>query len=406
MAKQKIDFLTGNEATALAVKMAKVQIIGAYPITPQSSIVEKLSEYVADGELKAEYIEMDGEHSCFQAMTNASAAGTRVYSATCGPGLAYAHEPLQMIHHYRLPIVITVPNRSYMSLFPDLSDTICESTTGFLQLFCENPQEVLDTTLQAFKVAEDWRVLMPTMVCYDGYVTSHTGYTINIPDQEEVDKFLPPRNPYPETLIDPAHPPTTSLFGFGAGDAHLVEMDHEQAMQNAKTVIREVNEEYGKLLGRRYGNGLVEKYMADKADALLVTHSSMSGTAKEVVSQLRSSGKRIGLARLKSYRPFPAEDFQELAKGVKAIGVCERQETPGNGCGEIYKDIRNALYDVPDKPKVIDFIMGISGADITIPQLKYCAETTLKVAETGKVEKAVTWTPEFPIPAPVTTFQF
>ncbi|MFQ6075059.1 MAG: pyruvate ferredoxin oxidoreductase [Candidatus Bathyarchaeia archaeon] len=405
MAKQKIDFMTGNEAVAYAVKLAKVQVVGAYPITPQSPVVEKLAEYFADGEIVGEYIEMDGEHSCFQAMTDASAAGARVFSATCGPGLAYAHEPLQMIHYYRLPVVIAVPNRSYISLFPDLTDTVCESTTGFIQLFCENPQELLDTTLQAYKVAEDHRVLLPAMIGYDGYVTSHTGHTIFLPDQEDVDAFLPPRVPYPGTVIDPTGEPSTPLFGFMRGDAHVVAMEQEQGMQNAKEVLKEANEEYYKVFGRRYGNGLIERFMCDDVDAVIVTHSSMTGTARVAVSQLQGEGKRVGLVKLKAFRPFPAEDFQELAKEVKAIGVCERQETPGSNCGEMFKDLRNALYDMDDRPKIVNFIVGLAGADITMPQLRYCAEAALKVAETGKLEKTIEWTPEFPIPAPITAFQ-
>lgn len=404
MAKQKVDFMTGNEAVAYAVKLAKVQVIPAYPITPQSPVVEKLAEYVSDGEIKAEYVEMDGEHSCFQFLGQAAATGCRVFSATCGPGLAYAHEPLQILHVLRQPIVIAVPNRSHLSLFPDLSDSICESTTGFLQVFCESPQECLDTTLQAYKVAEDHRVLLPIMILYDGYVTSHTGSTIYLPDQEDADKFLPPRAPYPGTIVDPDETPTVGLYGFGApGDPHHIEMDHEQAMQNAKALLKEANEAYYKLFGRRYGNGLIEKFMLEDAEALLVTHSSAVGTARSVVSQLREEGKRIGLVKLKAFRPWPAEDLIEVAKGVKAIGVVERDETNGSNCGEIYKELRSTLYDFDRRPKMVNFIAGISGEDITVPQLRYCAEETLKVAKTGKIEKPVIWSPEFQIPSPSVT---
>ncbi len=404
---KNVDFLTGNEAIALAVKLAKVQIIPAYPITPQSPVVEKLAEYVSNGDLKAEYVEMDGEHSCFQFLGNAASTGCRVFSATCGPGLAYAHETLQVLHVQRQPTVIAVPNRSHMSLFPDLSDSICESTTGFIQFFCETPQECLDTVLMAYKIAEDHRVLMPMMVLYDGYVTSHTGNTVQIPSQEEVDNFLPPRDPYPATTVDPSKPPSIPIYGFaGSGDPHHVEMDHELAMQNVKSVSQEVNDEFFKLFGRRYGNGLVDEIGIDGADAALLTMSSHTGTARTAVKELRSEGKNVGIIKLKSFRPFPNEDLIKACSKVKAVGVVERDETNGSGCGEVFKELRSTLYDLPDKPKTLNFILGISGEDITVPQLKFCAENTLKVAESDLVEKTVMWAPELPIERKARRFQF
>jgi len=379
MAENKnVDFLTGNEAIALAVKLAKVQIIPAYPITPQSPVVEKLAEYVSNGEIKAEYIEIDGEHSCFQFLGNAASTGCRVFSATCGPGLAYAHETLQVLHVQRQPAVIAVPNRSHMSLFPDLSDSMCESTTGFIQFFCETPQECLDTVLMAYKIAEDHQVLLPLMVLYDGYVTSHTGNTVQIPSQEEVDNFFP----------------------------HHVEMDHELAMQNVKSLTQEVNDEYFKLFGRRYGNGLIDEIGIDGADAALLTMSSHTGTARTAVKELQSEGKKVGVIKLKSFRPFPNEDLIKACSKVKAVGVVERDETNGSGCGEVFKELRSTLYDLPDKPKTLNFILGISGEDITVPQLKFCAETTLKVAESDLVEKTVMWAPHLPIERKAQRFQF
>lgn len=387
--KEKLDFMDGNMAAAEAVRLCKPKVIVAYPITPQSPITEKLSEFVADGDIDAQYIEIDGEHSCLAAIRGAATMGVRVFTATCGPGLMYAHENLENVHLTRLPVVIAVPNRSHTSLYPDFSDSICESTTGWIQIFCESPQEVLDTLIQAYKIAENWDVLMPTMVLFDGYVTSHTGAPIYIPSQEDVDEFLPAykRAPHLSTLDAP-------IFAERRGSIPMMEMEHELAMQNALEVIKNVHDEFAKKFGRGYGNGLVEKYLVDDADSVLVTISSMTGTARKVIDDLRKEGKKIGLLKLKSFRPFPAKELIDVAKNVKALGICERQETHGSNCGEIYKEIRSVIYDLDKRPKTINFALGLGGVDVTIPHLRYAAEKTIEAAETGKVAKSLIWSPE------------
>jgi pyruvate ferredoxin oxidoreductase alpha subunit len=385
MGEQKIDFITGNEAVAYAVKAARVQVVVAYPITPQSPVTEKLSEYVANGELGASFVEIEGEHSCFAAVGSASGTGCRVFTATCGPGLAYGHENVQRMHISRFPVVIAVPNRALgTTIFCDHSDTMAEATCGWIQLYTENAQEVLDTVIQAFKVAEDHRVLMPVMVCYDGYVTSHTGETIRLPAQEDVDSFLPPRKALYTT--DPSQPLVTEAMNIP-----VAEWEHEQAMQSAKAVIREANEEYAKIFGRIYGNGLTERFMCEGAEAVLVTMSSATGTAREVVAEMRGQGHRIGLLKLKSFRPFPIEDFRQLAGEVKAVGVLERNETHGSGCGEAFKEVRSAMYDASVKPKTINFIGGLGGSDVRIHDVRFACEKTLEAARTGRVEKEVHW---------------
>jgi len=388
MAKQTLDFMDGNTAAAYAVKLVRPKVIVAYPITPQSPITEKLSEFVADGEIDANYMEIDGEHSCLAAIRGAAAMGARVFTATCGPGLMYAHENLENVHVQRLPVVIAVPNRSHTSLYPDYSDSICESTTGWIQLYTESPQEVLDTLIQAYKIAEDWDVLMPVMVLFDGYVTSHTGSIVYIPSQEDVDKFLPPYK----------RPPHLSALGAVIGQERtsgpFMESEHELAMQNALEKIKAVNEEFANIFGRKYGNGLVEEYLCEDAECVLVTASSMTGTARKVVEDLRKAGEKIGLVKLRSFRPFPAKDILEIAEKVKAMGICERQETHGSGCGEIYKEIRSVAYDLANRPKTINFALGLGGVDITLPQLTYAAEKVLKAAKTGIVEKSLYWSHE------------
>lgn len=385
MVEEKLDFITGNDAVAYAVKLAHVKVIAAYPITPQSPVTEKLSEYINDGELDAEFIAIEGEHSCLAAMRGAGVCGIRTFTATCGPGLMYAHENLECVHRDRTPLVIAVPNRSYSSLFADYTDSMCEATTGFIQLFAESPQESLDTTLQGFRIAEDHRVLMPLMMLYDGYVTSHTGATVRLPSQEDVDRFLPPYKPY-IVRVDPSK---SEYIQWDQPGVPVQEMEHEQAMTNAREVIKEANDEYAKIFGRRYGDGLLEPYRVEDAESVLVTMASMTGTCRQVVDMLREKGEEVGLVRLRSFRPFPAEEFRDLQKkhGFKAMGVCERDVTHGCNYGEVYGDIKASLYDLDERPKMMNFILGLGGADIRIPTLMTAFDKVVTTAKTGKVEK-------------------
>jgi pyruvate ferredoxin oxidoreductase alpha subunit len=388
MVKEKIDFVTGNDAAAYAVKVCKPDVIPAYPITPQSPVTEKISEYVADGELDSEYVEVDGEHSCLAVARGAGQMGARVFTATCGPGLMYAHENMQQVAVDRTPLVMAVPNRSHIGLYPDLTDTMPESQSGIIMLFCESPQEVLDTIIQAYKICEDHRVLLPGFVCYDGYVTSHTGSTIYLPDQEEVDKFLPPYEPY-LGRVDTSKPMTRQWRS-----APLLKMDLELAMDNARSIIKEVNEEFYKQFGRRYGNGLIDKIELDDAEVALLTHHTLTGTAREVVKRLRAKGEKIGIVKLKSYRPFPHEDLADALKGVKVVAVVERHSTPGLGVGMLCGDLQSSLYDLAERPLVLDGALGLGGTDVTLPEITYVANAALEASKTGVVKKKVIWAPE------------
>lgn len=387
MAKETIDFLTGNEAAAYAAKLARIQVISAYPITPQSPITEKLSEFINNGELEAPYLNVEGEHSCMGALIGASITGCRVFTASCGQGLAYMHEQIHMAHNLRLPIVMAVPNRALSThIFCDHSDTMAEASCGWIQIFTENPQEVLDTVIQAFKIAENPRVYLPVMVCFDGFVTSHTGATISVPSQDDVDRFLPPlKNPY---AVSPANPSVHQFYNI---DIPKMEWEHEQAMQNAKEVIKEVNEEYAAIFGRGYGTGLLDQLCCPDAEVLLITSSSAAGTAREVVLNMRRSGKKVGLVKLRSFRPFPEEELQALAPRVKAIAVLDRNETHGSNCGEFFKEIRSALYELETRPKVINYIVGLGGADVRYSDIERAAESCLEIAQGQKVKEKITW---------------
>jgi pyruvate ferredoxin oxidoreductase alpha subunit len=386
--EQTVDFLTGNEAAALAAKMARVQVVSAYPITPQTTIVEKLAEYIADGDLEAPCINVEGEHSCMAAIYGASLTGARTFTASSGQGIAYMHEQLFTVHSQRLPVVMAVPNRNLAAhILCDHGDTMAQSTAGWMQLYAENQQEVLDTILQAYKIAEDKRVLMPIMVCYDGFITSHTGATMKVPDQDEVDGFLPSRVNYYDQ-VNPDEPLVLQIFRY---DVMQFEREHDEALQAAKTVIAEVNREYGEIFGRTYGDGLVETVQCEDAEAAILTSHSSAGIARAVVDELRGEGERIGLIRLRSFIPFPQERMRDLLPGFKAVAVLERNETHGSGCGEIYKEMRSAAYDLDSRPRILDFIGGLGGADITIDHVRSVARAALEAVKTGSVEKQVTW---------------
>jgi pyruvate ferredoxin oxidoreductase alpha subunit len=386
--EQAVDFLTGNEAAALAAKMSRIQVISAYPITPQTTIVEKLAEYIANGEIEAPCINVEGEHSCMAAIYGASLAGARTFTATSGQGIAYMHEQLFTVHSQRLPVVMAVPNRNLAShILCDHSDTMAQATAGWIQLFAEDQQEVLDTIIQAYRIAEDKRVLMPVMVCYDGFITSHTGATVNVPGQEEVDAFLPPRTDHYDQ-INPEDPLILQVFRW---DVMEFEREHEEAMQAAETLIQEVNREYGEKFGRTYGDGLVETVQCEDAEAVIFTSHSTAGISRMVVDELRGDGQRIGLVRLRSFRPFPRKRLQELLPGFKAVAVLERNQTHGSDCGEIYKELRSVAYDLDPRPRIIDFIGGLGGADITYDHVKSVARAALDAAKTGIIDKPVTW---------------
>lgn len=391
--QSNVAFMTGHEAAAYAVKLARVKVIACYPITPASPVMEKLAEYVANGEIDAESIEIEGEHSCIAAIRGAAWTGVRVYTSTCGPGLAYAHENVQMAHTDRVPIVMSVSMRSHVTDWSagasDHSTVICESTTGWIQLFCETQQEVLDTILHAYKISEDHRVLLPIMVIYDGFITSHASMTIHLPVQEDVDEFLSDYKPY--RILEPDDP--VNRFPSGGLHVPFLEKQHEQAMENAKTVISEVNEEYHEKFGRGYGNGLMEEYLCADAEVLLIMMGSMAGTARTVIQQMREEGERIGLIRLRSFRPFPAEYLAKVVKkvGPKVVAICAPQITHGLNHGELCGDIRDALYDLDDRPKTINFILGLTGTDISPIRLRYVAERSLEAARTGVVETPNEW---------------
>ncbi len=390
MAK-KFEVMVGNKAVAYAAKLARVKYISAFPITPQTTIVQYLSDMVANGEIDAEYVTMEGELSC-QASAITASTTVRSFTATSGPGLLYMHHPLHMTSWARLPLVMAVVHRTTKGMSPDQMDTMSQRDTGWLMLECQNAQELLDTGIMSFKIAEDPRVRLPIIFAGDGYILSYTSEPVEIPAQEEVDAFLGPyKRPYP--MFPEEAEEARKLMGamWGGGDPQDQWRVQQEAAENAKTVIKEVNAEFQKWFGRSYGNGLVEEYKCEDVDAVIVAMGTIASTAKTAIDQMQKDGKRIGLVAIKSFKPFPSEEFQRIAENVSAMGVIDRNISTGTQGGITYTEIRHALYDMEDKPKTINFFAGLRGKEVRVTDIKRMAEKTLKVANGEKVDSQVEW---------------
>jgi len=385
----EFDVMPGNKALAHGVRLARVEVIPVFPITPQTTIIEYLADFVANGELDAEYIHSEGEHSCMAMAVGASLAGARVFTATCSEGLGYMHEVVAQAPSFRTPLLLGVADRTlgwYWSLGPDYSDLMPELNLGWIVNFAETNQEVLDMTLQLYKVAEDYRVLLPAMMSLDGFYLSYSQERVWMPDQEVVDKWLPPyKAPYP---VDPTISdkfPTTSL----PPPLHTTYRRlFEEVLQDARKVIKEVDRSYGKTFGRSYG-GLVEEYKTEGAETLLVTMGSMTTAGRRAVDKLRSEGEKIGLVKLRFIRPFPDLEFRKIAEGIKAMGVVDRMMLHGTRGGGAFQDLKSALYNSGIRVPVQGFVTGMGGEDIPIEDMYLMGRKTLQAAERGRVEKEV-----------------
>ncbi len=355
-------------AIAEAVKLAQAEIIAAYPITPQTHIVEHLSEIVADGELDAEFIPVESEHAALSTCCGSVAAGARTYTATSSQGLMLMSEVLYVASGMRLPIVMTVANRALsapISIWNDHQDIMSQRDCGWIQTFAENGQEAVDLTIHAFKVAEDKKVSLPMIVNIDGFTLSHVIEPIELPDQEDVDRYLPPFRP--KYRLDPKRP--ISMGPVGIPEVYTESrMAHDQAIKNAKRWIIKAWDEFEEIFGRRYNP--IEQYMAEDAEILLVTMGSISETAMTAVDKMRDDGKKVGLLRIRLWRPFPSIEFRKAAKGAKALAVVDRTLPPGAASGPVASELRNVFYKVPGAPKTFGFIAGLGGRDVTVERFE------------------------------------
>jgi pyruvate ferredoxin oxidoreductase alpha subunit len=381
------EVMVGNKATATAVKLARVQVASAFPVTPQTTITEYLSEMVANGELDAEFVNVEGELSSQVVVQAASRVGARVFVCTSGPGQLYMHHPMHQTSDNRLPVVMATVHRGNKGMQPDHTDLMSQLWTGWIQLYVEHNQEALDTVLMAYKIAEDTRVRLPIAVGYDGYVLSYTAEPVEIPAQEVVDAWLPPNKPIPSILPDEAEPSTYSGV---RGDALERWKVHHDAVVNAKDVITEVNKSFRETFGRGYGNGLVEEYKTDGAEVVIVAMGSIVGTCRASVDKLWEDGKKVGLVKLKCFLPFPTENFQDIGKRVGAIGVIDRNICLGHG-GAAYTQVRNAVYDLENRPSVLEFFAGLGGKEVRVDEVYNIGEITLEATRSNGVKSHVEW---------------
>ncbi|MGA8543534.1 MAG: pyruvate ferredoxin oxidoreductase [Thermoplasmata archaeon] len=355
--------MSGNYAQSYATRLARVQVISAYPITPQTTIVEKLAEFVASGELPAEFVKVESEHSALQVCVSASALGARTYTATSSQGLLLMHELLHWASGMRAPIVMGVVNRAVAppwNIGADHTDTMSQRDTGWIQFYAESNQEVLDTVLEAYRLAEDPLVRLPVMVTEDAFYLSHTVEPVDVPDAAVIDRFLPPRDP--RSILVPG---TVGRLGSFTGPDHYVEFRREvaRAMDRVPEVLARVEVEYERATGRNHG-GAVPTYRTDDADAILLTMGTAATTARGVVDELRAEGKKVGLAKLRLFRPFPQAEILDLASRVDRIGVMDRSYTFGPA-GPVATEVAGTLYPGPHHPAIAAFFAGIGGRDVT-----------------------------------------
>lgn len=359
---------TSNRAVAEAVKLAKPQVIPVYPITPQTTISEYLAQFVADGDLKSEYIRVESEHSAISAALGASGAGVRVFTATSSQGLALMHEILFAAAGMRSPIVLVDANRALsapLSIWNDQQDTISERDSGWLQIYAENAQEALDAVLIAYRVAEDRDVLLPCMVCIDGYFLTHTVEPLEVPSPEEVDQYLPPYKPY--AFLDTENPMSIGTF---TDPDYYMEARYaiEVAMEKSKEVMVQANQEFAKIFGRKYD--LVEKYKCDDAEIIIVAMGSVCGTIKDVIDSLRDEGEKIGLLKIRVFRPFPREEIKQVLENGSKVAVIDKNISFGMG-GVLYNNIK-----AKTNAEAYGFIAGLGGRDITTEYVREIVEKT------------------------------
>lgn len=356
-------FLSGNDALAEGVRLARPQVISAYPITPQTTVVERLSEMVEEGSLKSEYIHVESEHSALSAAMGASSAGARTFTATSSQGLLYMAECLQYASGGRFPIVMMNANRSTAlpwNIYGDQRDSLSQLDCGWIQVYVEDAQESLDMVLQSYVIAENRKVLTPIMINLDGFILTHTYELVQIPISEEADKFIPPfETPNKMDLENPVN----MAFSAGPGDNMEFKYQQHKAMINAKKVIKDVDEAFNKQFGRKYG-GMVEEYCCDDAEIVLVTLGSVTGLARIVVDELRASGLKAGVFRIRFLRPFPEEELVNLAKRVKGIGVLEKDISFGYE-GTVYTNVNSVIAKARVSIPSYNFVAGLGGRDIS-----------------------------------------
>ncbi|MGQ9585781.1 MAG: pyruvate ferredoxin oxidoreductase [Anaerolineae bacterium] len=389
---REIQPLDGNSAVAEAMRQINPDVVAAYPITPQTSTVQTFAQFVADGLVDTEYVTVESEHSAMSACVGASAAGARVITATSSAGLAFMWEILYVAASTRLPITMLVVNRALsapINIHCDHSDSMGARDAGWVHLFGENPQESYDNAIQAVRIAEHPDVLLPVMFMHDGFITSHGMERVELLDDQEVRDFIGEYKPrYP--LLDVDNPVT-----YGPLDFYDYYFEHKrqqvEAMDHVTEVILEVGEEFGRKFGRRYG--LFETHRLDDADVAIVVLSSTAGTTRVVVDRLRAQGLKVGLLKPRVFRPFPARELAEALAHVKVIGVMDRSISFGSmaNAGPLFLELCAALQVYGRSIPMVNYIFGLGGRDILPREIEGVYRDLLRIRDTGRVERLVTY---------------
>ncbi len=384
---QELAGMGGNEAVAYATKQANVDVVAAYPITPQTIMVERFSEYVANGETNAEFVCVESEHSAMSACVGASLAGARVMTSSSSQGLALMHEALYLASGLRCPIVMMVANRALsapINIHGDHSDMMGSRDCGWIQIYVENPQEAYDWTFQALKVAEDPEISLPATVNLDGFTVTHAMEDLNILSDDQVGGFLPPRKPV--FTLAPEKPLTVGALAM-PDYYYEVKRQQEEAIRKVPEVLRRVTKDYEKVSTRKYGE--IQTFEMEDAETAILCLGSTAGTVRTVVRELRGKGKKVGAVKLWLYRPFPIEELKSVICNLKALAVVERAISFGAPCGALASDVASILQDCEKKPKILDAICGLGGRDIATQDIRLVFDEVDQVARTGIVRDRV-----------------
>jgi pyruvate ferredoxin oxidoreductase alpha subunit len=364
----RVAALQGDEAVAEAVRQCDVDVVAAYPITPQTIIVEKLAEYVADGRFKGEFVPVESEHSALSACVGAAATGARVFTATSSQGLAYMHEMLYNASGMRLPIVMAVANRALSAplvLNADHGDMMGSRDSGWIQVYAENVEEIYDRTIQLFRLSEDPRVMLPSAINFEGFILSHDKERVSLLEDEPIRSFL--GRPTTKHRLDPKEP-----FTFGAiatpDTYYEFRMQQAEAMKNALVVFQQTEKEFEAFSGRRYG--AVDAYNTDGADRVVVVNGCTAGTMRAAARALNAAGENVGVLAIKLYRPFPAEEITSHLRGSKSVVAMDRSISLGAPSGPIAEDVKSALKGAGMSQPVMSLVYGIGGRDVTVEDAK------------------------------------
>jgi len=383
--------LTGNYACAYGVKLSRAEVIPVYPITPQTHIMEKLADFVTHGELDAEFVSVESEHTALAVAIAAQATGARTFTATSGQGLVYMHENLFVASGMRLPIVMAIVNRALgapNTIYPDLSDALDQRDTSWVQIYVENAQEAHDMIAQAYRIAEDERVLLPVAISFEGIIISHYMEPVELMDQDLLDQFLPTYQPRHVIL----HPDRVMSLGqILMDDSYYMEYRYQQqeGMNHALKVIPQVDEAFRQVFGRKYG-GLFQTEQIEDAEVVLLTAGSLASTTRAVVHALRRDGMKIGLIKLRAFRPFPRQELREILNNIKCVAVLERDVSIGAG-GIIHIELCHSLYGSENPPLLINYILGLGGRDITFDDISGIAQEVYQERNRESVDHPIRW---------------